>query len=146
MSAFPALAALCGACAAAVFDVRTGFIPNPLTGTTVLVVLALAAANGTAPAACTGACAVTAALLALHLLSRRRGLGLGDVKLGAAIGAGLGVTAGFVALGVAFVAGAAYAAWLLATRRARRGDAIPFGPFLAAGTLTAAIFSLGAPR
>ncbi len=146
MSALPAIAALCGTCAAAVIDARTGLIPDRLTRTTTLLALGLAASTGTAPAACTGACAVGGALLALHLLSRGRGLGLGDVKLGTAIGAGFGVTAGIAALGVAFVAGAAYAAWLLATRRARRRDTIPFGPFLAAGTLTAAILSLRALR
>jgi leader peptidase (prepilin peptidase)/N-methyltransferase len=143
VSALPALAALCGTCAAAIIDVRTGLIPDRLTRTTTLLALGLAASSGAAPAACTGACAVGGALLGLHLLSRGRGMGLGDVKLGTAIGAGFGVAAGVAALGVAFVAGAAYAAWLLATRRARRGDAIPFGPFLAAGALTAAFLSLG---
>lgn len=146
MSALPALAALCGTCAAAVIDARTGFIPEWLTRLTTLLALGLAAASGAAPAACIGACVVGGALLALHLLSRGRGLGLGDVKLGAAIGAGFGATAGIAALGVAFVAGGAYAAWMLATRRARRRDAIPFGPFLAAGTLSAALLSLGGLR
>jgi leader peptidase (prepilin peptidase)/N-methyltransferase len=146
LSALPALAALCGTCAAAVIDARTGFIPDRLTRLTTLLALGLAAATGAAPAACIGACVVGGALLALHLLSRGRGLGLGDVKLGTAIGAGFGATAGIAALGVAFVAGGAYAAWMLATRRARRRDAIPFGPFLAAGTLSAALLSLGGLR
>jgi leader peptidase (prepilin peptidase)/N-methyltransferase len=146
LSALPALTALCGTCAAAVIDARTGFIPDRLTRLTTLLALGLAAASGAAPAACIGACVVGGALLALHLLSRGRGLGLGDVKLGTAIGAGFGATAGIAALGVAFVAGGAYAAWMLATRRARRRDAIPFGPFLAAGTLSAALLSLGGLR
>ena len=61
------------------------------------------------------------------------------MKLGTAIGIGFGPVAGLVALGAAFVLGGAYASWLLATRRARRGDAIRFGPFLAAGTFLAAL-------
>jgi leader peptidase (prepilin peptidase) / N-methyltransferase len=142
MSALAALAALGGTCAAAAIDARTGFIPDRLTRTTTLLALGLAAAGGTAAEACTGACAVGGALLALHLSSRGRGLGLGDVKLGTTIGAGFGVTAGVAALGLAFIGGAAYATWLLVTHRATRRDAIPFGPFLAAGTLTVAILAL----
>jgi len=143
VSALPALTALVGVCVAAAYDARTGFIPDRLTCATTLLALGLAAASGVAAAACQGACAVGGALLALHLLTRGRGLGLGDVKLGTAIGAGLGFRAGALALVVAFGAGALYAGWLLATRRARRHDAIPFGPFLAAGTLTAAAAALG---
>jgi leader peptidase (prepilin peptidase) / N-methyltransferase len=146
MSALPAIAALFGTCAAAVIDARTGFIPDRITCTTTLLALGLAASSGTVADAFTGACAVGGSLLALHLFSRGRGLGLGDVKLGTTIGAGFGVTAGFAALGVAFIAGGAYAIWLLATRRATRRSTIPFGPFLAAGTLTAAFLVLRAPQ
>ena len=138
MTTLPALAALCGSSAAALADLRTGYIPDAVTRTTALVALAFAAAAGAAPAACGGAWAVGGTLLGLHLMTRGRGIGLGDVKLGSAIGAGLGAPAGLVALGAAFVAGATYAAWLLIVRRARRGDEIRFGPFLAAGTLLAA--------
>ena len=147
MMALPAAAALCGTCAAAVIDARTGFIPDRLTCATALLALGLAALAGSAEDACAGACTVGGVLFALHLLSCGRGLGLGDVKLGMAIGAGVGVTAGAAALGIAFVAGGAYAGWLLATRRAGRGSAIPFGPFLAAGTLAAAAtFAVRAPQ
>ena len=133
-----ASAALGGTLAAAVVDARTGVIPDVLTRTTALAALGCAVANGLAPLACGGAYAVGGTLLALHLLTRGRGLGLGDVKLGTAIGAGFGPTAGMLALGAAFVLGGAYAGWLLLTHRARRSDAIRFGPFLAAGTVAAA--------
>ena len=138
MTALPAVAAVCGACVAAVIDARTGFIPDRLTCATTILALGLAAIAGSAGDACAGACIVGGGLLVLHLLSRGRGLGLGDVKLGIAIGAGAGVAAGAAALAIAFVAGGAYAGWLLATRRAGRRSTIPFGPFLAAGTLAAA--------
>jgi leader peptidase (prepilin peptidase)/N-methyltransferase len=133
-------AALAGTLVAAVVDARTGLIPDALTRTTALAALACAFAAGTTPLACGGAYAVGGALLALHVLTGGRGLGLGDVKLGIAIGAGLGPAAGLVALGAAFVLGGAYASWLLLARRARRGDAVRFGPFLAAGTLAGALF------
>lgn len=134
-----ALTALAGTVVAAVIDVRTGLIPDALTRATALAALGWALATGVVPFACGGAYAVGGALLALHLLTRGHGLGLGDVKLGTAIGVGFGPVAGLIALGAAFVLGGAYASWLLATRRARRGDAIRFGPFLAAGTLVAAL-------
>jgi leader peptidase (prepilin peptidase)/N-methyltransferase len=138
-----ALAALTGTLVAAVVDARTGLIPDALTRTTAFAALGCAVANGVAPLACGGAYAVGGALLALHILTRGRGLGLGDVKLGTAIGAGFGPATGLVALGAAFVLGGVYASWLLLTRRARRGDAIRFGPFLAAGALAAVLIPRG---
>lgn len=134
-----AVPALAGSLAAAAIDRRTGFIPDRLTRLTSLGALSVAAASGHATAACAGAYAVGGALLALHLLTRGRGLGLGDVKLGIGIGTGFGAALGMLALGVAFVLGGICAAWLLATHRARRGNAIPFGPFLAAGALAASL-------
>ena len=97
--------------------------------------VALAAANHQGAAACAGAALAASALLALHLVTRGRGIGLGDVKLAFAIGAGLGPLRGLEALGAAFIAGAAYALWLLARRRARRTSSLPFAPFLAVGTV-----------
>ena len=90
MIAPSALAALAGTLVAACVDVRTGLIPDTLTRTTALAALGCAIANGAVPLACGGAYAVGGALLALHLLTRGRGLGLGDVKLGTAIGIGFG--------------------------------------------------------
>ena len=142
----PALVTLAGTLLAAGIDVRTGLLPDGVTRTTACVALALAAADGVALAAASGACVVGGALLALHLGSRGRGLGLGDVKLGVAIGTGLGPLAGALALGAAFVLGATYALALLATRRAQRSDAIAFGPFLAAGSVAAALLPAGALR
>jgi leader peptidase (prepilin peptidase) / N-methyltransferase len=131
--------AACGAVAAGVVDARTGYIPNGVSRTTAAAAVTLAALGGTTMTACLGAYVVGGALLALHLLTRGRGLGLGDVKLGTAIGAGCGPAAGAVALGAAFIIGGAYAAWLLVARRAKRGDAISFGPFLGLGMLTALV-------
>lgn len=65
------------------------------------------------------------------------GMGLGDVKLAALIGAVLGASA-IPALAIAFGAGALLGVVLLARMGARaRKVAVPFGPFLAAGALAA---------
>lgn len=143
MIVLSAAASLCGALIAARIDARTGCIPDRVTRPTSAIALGLAVASGVMVTALCGALAVGGSLLCLYAITRGRGLGLGDVKLGAAIGIGLGPAAGLAALGGAFVLGGLYACWLLATRRASRRDAVSFGPFLAAGTALAAPFAFG---
>lgn len=138
MIALPACASLCGTLAAAAIDVRTGRIPNVVTLPTALAALAAAATLGQGMLAFGGAVAVGGALLVPYALTKARGLGYGDVKLGLAIGIGFGPTRGIAAVGIAFVLGGCYAAVLLATGRGRRGDAVPFAPFLAGGALSVA--------
>ena len=70
--------------------------------------------------------------VAVILLSRG-GMGGGDLKLGAMLGAFLGWQALLVGLFVAIVLGGLTAVALLASGRLARKDAIPFGPFLAIG-------------
>jgi prepilin signal peptidase PulO-like enzyme (type II secretory pathway) len=76
-------------------------------------------------------------VLFLIVLAYPRGLGMGDVKLSAFLGAGLGVSvipAMFVGFFVAFVPAA-----LLLVRHGKeaRKQAIPLGPFLALGAVVA---------
>lgn len=145
MIAPAAVASVCGALLAGSVDARTGLIPDRITRPTVAVALAVAAATGAAVAAWWGAVAAGGALFVLYAATRGRGLGFGDVKLATALGVGFGPNLGLVAVGIAFVAGGAYASWLLATRRAGRHDTVPFGPFLAAGALIAAMISSALP-
>ncbi|HEY4442412.1 MAG TPA: A24 family peptidase [Candidatus Elarobacter sp.] len=140
----PLLAAVAGTTGAAIADLRTGRIPNTISRTTTIVALGAAAAAGFVDSAASGAVLVGGLLLALYVLTAGCGIGLGDVKLGVAIGAGCGPFGGSVALAVAFITGAAYGVWLLATRKARFGAEIRFGPFLAAGTLVAAAQAVAA--
>jgi len=72
-------------------------------------------------------------LFLVIILVSRGGMGGGDLKLGAMLGAFLGWKVLIVALFVAIVLGGAIGAVLLATGRRGRKDPIPFGPFLAAG-------------
>ena len=130
----------------AVIDARTGRVPNRLTYplTPVLLgLLALAALLNGEPAraasALLGGLAAGGALLVLALINPR-GMGMGDVKLAAFIGVGLGylgwseLVAGLVA---GFVIGGVVALVLLATRLRGRKDLIPFGPYLAGGAFLA---------
>jgi len=71
---------------------------------------------------------------------KKDGFGYGDVKLMAVSGIYLGWRLVIVAFICAFLAGGMYAAFLLITGRAKRGEYIAFGPFLCTGVITALWF------
>jgi leader peptidase (prepilin peptidase)/N-methyltransferase len=65
-------------------------------------------------------------------------MGFGDVKLVPVLGATLGwvgLSSAVVGLFAAFILGGVVGVILLARRRAHRGSALPFGPFLLVGAL-----------
>jgi leader peptidase (prepilin peptidase)/N-methyltransferase len=82
-----------------------------------------------------------AVFIVLHVISPRS-MGFGDVKLSFVLGLALGWLGwGELFLGVflAFVFGAVVGVALMLFFRRDRKQAVPFGPFLAAGTLTAVL-------
>ncbi|MEF9905660.1 prepilin peptidase [Streptomyces sp. P9-A2] len=126
----------------AVVDFRVQRLPDPLTlpfaaaALTLLGVVALVPEHaGTWTTALLGALALGAGYFALFLINPA-GMGFGDVKLALGAGAVLGwygwptVMLGTFA---GFLFGALYGGALVVARRAGRGTAIPFGPFLIAG-------------
>ena len=117
---------------ATTWDLRTRTLPDWLTLGALLAFLALAALQGNVLWGALGAVLPSGLLLLVALLAGG-GLGGGDVKYLAAIGAALGPRGGFVALLAASAIGA-----LQGVVTAFRGkDAYPFGPALAAGSLVA---------
>ena len=85
--------------------------------------------------ACAGAGA-TALLFAVLWFVKPGGMGLGDVKLAAVLGlflGQLGLAQLIVGVTGGFVLGGVFGIGLLAVRRAGRGTAIPFGPWMLAG-------------
>jgi leader peptidase (prepilin peptidase) / N-methyltransferase len=122
-------------------DARTGFIPNRITYPALAITLTFALFFGSFSQASIGMLCVGGTLAFLYIITRKRGLGLGDVKLGACIGAGLGPANGMLALGSSFILGGIIGALLLACGHAGRKDAVRFGPFLAFGTLFSFIIS-----
>jgi leader peptidase (prepilin peptidase)/N-methyltransferase len=120
-------------------DARTGFIPDRITYPALGATLAIAAALHRFDSAALGALCVGGSLAFFYAITRKRGLGLGDVKLGACIGAGLGPACGAIALGSSFIAGGIVGSYLLLSGRAGRKTPIRFGPFLAAGFLFALV-------
>jgi prepilin signal peptidase PulO-like enzyme (type II secretory pathway) len=115
-------------------DFQTRRLPNLL----VLAVLGCAVLQAlwlgkpTLSATATGM-AVALAVFGLIYLLGRGALGLGDVKLEAALGALLGWPAMLAAIFAGVLAGGLAAAFLLLTRRAGRKDSIAYGPYLALG-------------
>jgi len=69
-------------------------------------------------------------LLILNLVTRGRGMGLGDAKLAIVGGLILGWPGSVVWLFLSFIIGAIFGIFLLVTRRVTLGRQIPFGPYL----------------
>ncbi len=83
---------------------------------------------------------IALAFMAIVYLASRGGMGDGDVRLSPLLGAYLGwLNPGFVAVGLflGFFFGAIVGVAMMATGKAGRKTAVPFGPFLALGTIVA---------
>jgi prepilin signal peptidase PulO-like enzyme (type II secretory pathway) len=76
-------------------------------------------------------------LLILHLITKGKGMGLGDVKLAFFMGLFLGIQKTIVAFYVAFIVGAIIGVILMIFGKIKKKTQIPFGPFLILGTLMA---------
>ncbi|HPT66310.1 MAG TPA: prepilin peptidase [Candidatus Woesebacteria bacterium] len=75
-------------------------------------------------------------LLILNLITKGKGMGMGDVKLAIFMGLFLGYPNIIVAFYVAFIIGAIYGLGLIILKKANKKSQLPFGPFLIIGTLT----------
>ena len=119
----------------AITDARCGYIFDAVVVAGLAVTLPAAALDGTARSSLTGIFATSGTLLCVWAASLGRGIGLGDVKLAALIGSGLGPLGGVVAVSLAFMLGAIAAVGLLVSGKARLGTPMRFGPYLLAGSL-----------
>lgn len=71
----------------------------------------------------------------LHLITKGKGMGLGDVKLALLMGLILGFPKILVAFYLAFLTGGLIGVILILLRKKKFGEHIPFGPFLSGATL-----------
>lgn len=71
----------------------------------------------------------------MYLLSQGKWIGMGDVKLGLALGFMLGAWQTVLMIFFAYVIGASVVVFLLYTKRKKRTDKIAFGPFLAISSI-----------
>lgn len=146
LPAFLVLAA--GLVALSVIDLRHYILPNRIVfplAVASIVLLGVAALVDDDPDSFLRALACgTGSLLAftaLHVISPRA-MGFGDVKLSFVLGFSLGwlgVGETLLGLFLGFVYGAVIGLVLIATHLRSRKDHVPFGPFLAAGALTAVL-------
>ncbi|MFQ5459755.1 MAG: prepilin peptidase [Anaerolineae bacterium] len=123
--------------AAAWTDLRSRRIPNRLTFPAIAVAFTVAAISGHLITSLAGAALGAAVFILPIALYGPKMAGGGDVKLAAFIGAALGVASTVTALLYAGLAASAVVLAGLATRRLKRRQAIPFGPFLALGGVLA---------
>jgi leader peptidase (prepilin peptidase)/N-methyltransferase len=135
--------------AVSVIDVKHRIVPNRIVYPA-LIGFALLIAIGSiverqldVAAAGIGLLAYGGALLLVAIVSPG-GMGMGDVKLAGLIGmvlGALGLRYVAVAAGLSILAGGLGAIGLLVFTRASRKQAIPFGPYLAAGAIVAAFLA-----
>ena len=132
--------------ALAFIDLDTRLLPDQITLPLLWGGLAMAGVFGyVAPVdAIAGAVVGYLALWTLYWAFRwatgREGMGHGDFKLLAAIGAWLGWQALPSVILIASIGGLAYAGIAILAKAMRRQDPVPFGPFLAAGGWLALVF------
>ncbi len=121
-------------------DARTGMIPDFLSVSLLLVALLRSYLLGSSlffPVLLGGGF-----FLLQWMVSRGKWVGSGDILLAAGIGAFLGgVSQLLIALGIAYILGAVFAAALLLYGKKKMKEEIVFGPFLVIGTVMS--FSLG---
>jgi len=152
--ATPAGAVWCGFSAAivvlALIDWDTTLLPDDITLPLLwagLIVAALRWTDVTLPQALWGAVAGYLSLWLIYqgfkLLTGREGMGYGDFKLFAALGAWFGWTALIPIILMASVIGAVVGIAMKFSSGLREGGYVPFGPFLAGAGLTAMIFGPG---
>lgn len=75
--------------------------------------------------------------MGLITVTRGKGMGGGDVKLGMLMGLGLGFPNSLIAVILSFLFGAILALILIALKKKHFGQSLPFGPFLVMGSLIA---------
>jgi len=144
--AWTALAAMafCAVCVAlAVIDLQTSLLPDDLTlpllwaGLFVNLWGVFAPLHDAAIGAMAGYGVLWAVYWIFRLLTGKEGMGYGDFKLLAAIGAWLGWQSLPLVMVAASLAGVAVAGTLMVARRVRRDQPLPFGPYLAAAGIVA---------
>ena len=119
----------------AAIDIEHRILPNRILGPAIVVVLALQLAF-TPDRALEWLLAgpLAALFLAAPLIFRRDAMGMGDIKLAVLLGAAVGWDV-FGAIVIGCLAMVPVALWMLKRDGTIRNATLPFGPFLAFGTL-----------
>ncbi len=125
--------------AVSIIDIETGLIPDILSVGGLGIGLIYAALSGWGTfaesiwATAAGFGALWALAFAYERATGREGMGRGDFKLAAMLGAWLGLSGLWLALTLAFLSGTWTAMTLMVSRKETMQMEIPFGPFLCFG-------------
>lgn len=124
------------------YDLRFGEIPDSIIVPALFVAVILSPLPFTPPikSSIVGALIPLLFFGLLIAISNGTWMGGGDLRLGAFMGMILGWQHVLVALMCAYVLGSIVSIFLLSAGFKKRGDAIPFGPFLVIGTLFAILW------
>lgn len=125
-------------------DLRLSVIPDQLNLFLGLLAIALWAANGFSWAMLAnqliGALIGFGAIGLIIILTRGKGMGVGDWKMAVALGLLFGWPKIVVLFGLAFVLGGVVAVVILIAGKKKIKDAVPFGPFLALASFLVLLF------
>ena len=133
---------ICALLVCAATDALSYRVPNVITYPAIVGALAVGIAMPDADLfeILAGGLLAGGVLLLPALLTGGVGMGMGDVKLAIFVGLALGFTNAVPALLFMALSGGLAAALLLITRLRKRGEPIPYAPFISAGALTALLW------
>lgn len=113
-----------------VYLLKAGFWDLQLKGTLQSLGMTFASAIG-----------IALFFLLLVWITKERGMGSGDIKLGLLIGVFNGFPGNLVAIFLGFILGSVYSLFLILFKGKTMKDTVPFGPFLIIGSVTALLYS-----
>lgn len=116
-------------------DYATGYVYDVVTLPAMLALAVVAGSHGTLMQCAFAACLNLVLTGGIYFATRRRGMGLGDIKLFVVAGMSLFALPSLWVLCVSFIGGGIVALVGLLTGRLDRGDRIPFAPFIAAAAV-----------
>lgn len=123
------------------YDFRFSVIPDRFSVPAIVVALIMNIVLGaSAWAMLVGGLMLGAFFSLQFLISQGRWVGGGDIRMGLLIGFLLGLPLGMLAIFLSYVGGAIAGIMLLITQRRTLNSHVPFGTFLAGGTVIAMIF------
>ena len=122
----------------AVYDAKTMYLPDWSTYTLIFLSLFFVHSIGNIYSAI----GASGFLLLLYLITKGKGMGLGDVYLALFMGLLLGWPKIILAFYIAFIVGAIWGIILLILKRKKIKSEVPFGPFLLLGTMVVWYFGV----
>lgn len=123
------------------YDFRFSVIPDRFSIPAIVIALLTNIALGASPWAMLVGGLVLGAFFSLQfLVSQGRWVGGGDIRMGLLMGFLLGLPLGMLALFLAYIGGAIVGVILLVGKHRKLDSHVPFGTFLAGGTITALVF------